>query len=75
MVCISDFNVYPNPTTGELNLGGFEAQRVEMLSLTGQQVALFENTSRIDISNLPSGVYILKATLPQGTAVRKVVKR
>ena len=71
---ISDFTVYPNPTTGLLTLG-MEAQRVEVTSLTGQKVALFENTSSIDISSLPAGVYILKATLPQGTAVRKVVKR
>jgi uncharacterized ubiquitin-like protein YukD len=71
---ISDFTVYPNPTTGLLTLG-MEAQRVEVTSLTGQKVALFENTSSIDIANLPAGVYILKATLPQGTAVRKVVKR
>ena len=70
---ISDFTVYPNPTTGMLTLGT-EAQRVEMLSLTGQRVALFENASSVDISNLPSGVYILKATLPQGTAVRKVLR-
>jgi hypothetical protein len=72
---LDNFTVYPNPTTGELNLGGMEAQRVEVNSLTGQKVAVFENTSRIDISNLPSGVYILKVTLPQGEAVRKVVKR
>ncbi len=72
---LDSFTVYPNPTTGKLNLGGMEAKRVEVNSLTGQKVAVFENTSRIDISNLPSGVYILKVALPQGEAVRKVVKR
>jgi hypothetical protein len=49
--------------------------RVEVNTITGQRVAVFENTSRIDISNLPAGVYILKVTLPQGNAVRKIVKR
>ena len=71
---INTFTVWPNPTTGALTLG-MEAQRVEVNSLTGQKVAVFENTSRIDISNLPAGVYILKVTLPQGNAVRKIVKR
>ena len=71
---INTFTVWPNPTTGALTLG-MEAQRVEVNSLTGQKVAVFENTSRIDISNLPAGVYILKATLPHGNAVRKIVKR
>ena len=71
---LNDFTVYPNPTTGALTLGA-EAVRVEVNTITGQRVAIFENTSRIDISNLPAGVYILKATLPQGNAVRKVVKR
>ena len=71
---LDDFTVWPNPTTGLLTLAA-EAQRVEILSLMGQRVAVFENTSSIDISNLTAGVYILKATLPQGEAVRKVVKR
>ena len=71
---LDNFTVWPNPTTGTLTLGT-EAQRVEVNSLTGQKVAVFENTSRIDISNLPAGVYILKVTLPHGNAVRKIVKR
>ncbi len=71
---LDNLTVWPNPTTGALTLG-MEAQRVEVSSLTGQKVAVFENTSRIDISNLPAGVYILKVTLPQGNAVRKIVKR
>ena len=71
---LSDFNVWPNPTTGMLNLGT-EAQRVEITSLMGQRVAVFENTSSIDISDLTAGVYILKAILPHGEAVRKIVKR
>jgi len=71
---LADFNVWPNPTTGLLTLAA-EAQRVEIVSLMGQRVAVFENTSSIDISDLTAGVYILKATLPQGEAVRKIVKR
>ena len=71
---LNDFTVYPNPTTGELTLS-MEVQQVEVNSLTGQKVAWFENTSHISISNLPAGVYILKVTMPQGIAVRKIVKR
>lgn len=71
---LDNLTVWPNPTTGTLTLGT-EAQRIEVNSLTGQKVAVFENTSRIDISNLPAGVYILKVTLPHGNAVRKIVKR
>ena len=71
---LADFNVWPNPTTGLLTLAA-EAQRVEIVSLMGQRVAVFENTSSVNISDLPAGVYILKAILPQGEAVRKIVKR
>ncbi len=71
---LDNFTVYPNPTTGELTLS-MEVQQVEVNSLTGQKVAWFENTSHISISNLPAGVYILKVTMPQGIAVRKIVKR
>ena len=34
-----------------------------------------ENRRDIDISHLSSGVYMLRVTLPQGVAIRKVVKK
>ena len=71
---LSNLNIYPNPTTGTLNLSGI-AQRVEVYSQIGSLMAVYENVSQINISNLAEGIYFLRVTMPEGVAVRKVVKR
>jgi hypothetical protein len=72
---LENLTVYPNPTTGQLHIDAVEVTRVECYSQMGQLVAVFEHERDIDISHLSSGVYMLRVTLPQGVAVRKVVKR
>ena len=71
---LSNLNIYPNPTTGTLNLSGI-AQRVEVYSQIGSLMAVYENVNQINISNLSEGIYFLRVTMPEGVAVRKVVKR
>ena len=78
---ISNFNatqlsLYPNPTTGKVTLVADEVTMVEVYSQIGSKVASFtmNNERVIDLGNLPKGVYILRVTMPQGVAVRKVVK-
>ena len=71
---LSNLNIYPNPTTGTLNLSTI-AQRVEVYSQIGSLMAVYENVNQINISNLAEGIYFLRVTMPEGVAVRKVVKR
>ncbi|MBR5921322.1 MAG: T9SS type A sorting domain-containing protein, partial [Bacteroidales bacterium] len=66
--------VYPNPTNGQLHIDAVDVTRVECYSQMGQLVAVFEHERDLDISHLSSGVYMLRVTLPQGVAVRKIVK-
>jgi hypothetical protein len=72
---LENLTVYPNPTTGQLHIDAIDVTRVECYSQMGQLVAVFEHERDIDISHLSSGVYMLRVTLPQGVAIRKVVKR
>ena len=72
---LESLTVYPNPTTGLLHIDALEVTRVECYSQMGQLVAMFEHERDIDISHLSSGVYMLRVTLPQGVAVRKIVKK
>jgi hypothetical protein len=55
-------SVYPNPTTGELNIAGVEnISLVEVYSLSGSIVKTFVDiTSSINVSDLNNGLYIMK---------------
>jgi hypothetical protein len=71
---LENLAVYPNPTNGQLHIDAVDVTRVECYSQMGQLVAVFEHERDLDISHLSSGVYMLRVTLPQGVAVRKIVK-
>ena len=63
-----DFIVYPNPTTGKVTFSttgistslDYRIKSIELYNLTGQKVGQFQNTSTIDISSLPNGIYAAK---------------
>ena len=67
--------VYPNPTTGMLQIDAVDVQKVECYSQMGQLVGVYENVNELNIGNLAKGVYTLRITVPQGVTMRKVVKR
>ncbi len=72
---LNSLKVYPNPTTGRVQLNVTEAEKIEVLDLVGRRVAMFENTNTLDLSGLADGTYTLRVTMPEGVAIRKVVKR
>ncbi len=73
---LSQFSIYPNPTTGYLNI----EYPKELLSITvfnqiGQKVLTFNNTKTVDISSLANGMYFVKLKAIDGaTTTKKVVK-
>ncbi|MBO4588215.1 MAG: T9SS type A sorting domain-containing protein [Bacteroidales bacterium] len=70
-----DVKVYPNPTQGIVNLEGVEIRRIAVLDQVGRTVATFDDTNRIDISDLPAGIYTLYLQTSAGDTTRRVVKR
>ena len=70
----SQLSIYPNPTTGRVQLNVTEAEKIEVLDLVGRRVAMFENTNTLDLSGLADGTYTLRMTMPEGVAVKRVVK-
>ena len=67
--------IYPNPTTGILNVVGEQIGNIEVYEATGRAVMRADNTEQIDISNLPSGIYFLRITHIHGVNVKRVMKR
>jgi hypothetical protein len=58
-------NLYPNPTTGIINLIGNNIIKTEVFDITGKSQGLFYG-NQIDLSSLPGGIYILNVCGKEG---------
>ena len=61
----SEMAFYPNPTKGLIHIDLPEVQFVEVFDILGKSIFVSEKTT-IDLSGLPSGVYVVKITLSDG---------
>lgn len=73
------YNIYPNPTNGNITVYGEDINMVEVYNLCGQKVMAVEaNSSNVNVnmSTLTTGVYMVRIVDVNGNAtVNKVVKR
>ena len=75
--------IYPNPTTGIVNImtkSSFDKISVSLTDLSGRilqtdNVSMNGNSASIDISQKPTGVYILKIVTPNDSQSFKVIKK
>jgi hypothetical protein len=78
LVATAGATIYPNPTTGIVNINSHTAYAIEKVySLTGQMVLeqmRTGTTASIDLSALAPGMYFLKDISPLGVITFKVVK-
>ncbi len=80
---IDDFNqdqivLYPNPSSSKIFIKSQEdpVTKVELYSLLGENViTVNNNVESIDISDLVSGIYLLKIFTANGTTVKKIIKK
>ncbi|WP_366184016.1 sulfatase-like hydrolase/transferase [Flavobacterium ovatum] len=77
----SNYKLYPNPTMDYLNLDfdqPINKLELEILSMSGKVVRKIRGTNkdkpRIDISNLPTGNYILRIRADSKISVEKIIK-
>ncbi len=67
-----DFAVYPNPTNGVLHIiSDKEFTTVEIIDLTGKTIVKTAE-NMVDVSSIPSGLYLLKINDKHRTFVKKV---
>ena len=71
---------YPNPVVNQLviDAGAVSIDQITVFSLKGELLkSINPNTNRLEISvsDLTSGVYILKVKTNEGTAVRRIMKK
>jgi|GEM_PF-2697560 len=70
-------SVYPNPVKDMLHISGIEISRIQQLTIydtKGRAVQTNSNFSQsLDLSDLPSGMYILEFIIDSGVFVQKIV--
>jgi subtilisin family serine protease len=68
------FNIYPNPTTGKVELKTDEVfELITLKNVLGETLKQF-NTTQLDISNYPNGIYFIAVKTKSGVSSTKVVK-
>ncbi|WP_146092207.1 T9SS type A sorting domain-containing protein [Polaribacter filamentus] len=68
---------YPNPTKGVLNIQGdvSKLKSIEVYSILGKRLLeVKENLNEINISNLQSGMYLLRVNTDEASVTYKIVK-
>ncbi len=69
-------SVYPNPTTDFVNINSNSPlDKIELLSVTGKKLNVYDNTNKIDISSLNRGVYFLKVYSENRFISKKIIKQ
>lgn len=71
----TEIKVFPNPTNGILNFANVDAEQVEVFDSAGQRVLSKINPGyRLDMNQLPSGLYFLKIFTGEEVVSARVVK-
>lgn len=75
MVEVDDaVRVYPNPTTGLLNIEGDGIGEVRLMDVNGRTLLQREHSGTMDTSHLDKGIYFVRLQTAHGVTVRRVVK-
>ena len=71
-----DTKVYPNPTTSIVNITTNQLiNKVEVYNLLGAMVHTVNDSNKIDLSHLNSGLYILKIMTDAKVISRRIIKK
>lgn len=67
-------SVYPNPTTGIINVAARQLERVEVYDLMGRLV-ITSHTPSFSVAHLPNGAYTLHIVTQNETIVKRIMKK
>ena len=71
---LESISVYPNPATSMVSINVDGVLKIDVFDMNGRTLISKEYSNKIDISEIPDGVYTIKVVMPQGEAIRKIVK-
>lgn len=73
-----DLFVFPNPVTGKLTIECAVHSEIEISNIEGlilEKVTPIDIYTIVDLSNLSSGIYIIKAKNQKGISIKKIIKQ
>lgn len=71
----NQISIYPNPSTGIVNIEGIEGANVEVVNIMGQVVETIENANElntVDMSNYSNGTYFVKVIIGNNVTTTKI---
>ncbi len=69
-----NIELFPNPTSGYLNLFGEDIKFVELVNISGVKLANFtENLQQLNLTGFHKGLYFLKIHTGDGLTIKRVV--
>ncbi|SMC44154.1 T9SS-dependent M36 family metallopeptidase [Moheibacter sediminis] len=79
----SELSIYPNPTRGEVYIlteKSYKDTNISIVDLTGKTVHqtnldLSSKRGTLDVSSLPTGVYVIKIDTKEGIITKKLIKK
>ncbi len=69
-----DKYIYPNPTTGIINIKAEGIERIKVMNIEGKQIYNGKE-NKIDLSIQPKGIYIIKIIADKQTITKKLIKQ
>jgi PKD repeat protein len=70
-------NIYPNPTSSQLTIKTeLEINEINIIEITGKVIkTIKQNTTSLNVADLPSGIYFIKLITNNNTITKKFVKQ
>ena len=71
------FQIFPNPATDFVQIKDLSAvpEEIALYNITGRQVMVPVNNYRVDMSRLPTGIYLLKIRFKNTTYTKRIIKQ
>ena len=73
----NQFKIFPNPTTGLLNIEGKNIQEISIFNAMGKIITVKQvnqPVSTINITELPAGIYFIRIVTKTDSGITKIVK-
>ncbi|MFP4664070.1 MAG: T9SS type A sorting domain-containing protein [Bacteroidales bacterium] len=72
---LTNFSVYPNPTSGTATISNVEGATIEVYNMLGKRVRMIENAefqTDINLSDMAEGTYLVRVKTDKGIGMKKL---